>query len=268
MADTIAPWHTGPIIGFDLESTGVDIESDRIVTATVVRDVPGSAPEKHNWLVDPGVEIPAGATEVHGITTEHARANGRDAAEAVREIVHTLADHLCILDGPPLVIYNAPFDHSLLDRECRRYGIPTLADYAEAARVQIYTIDPLVIDKAGNRFVKGKGQRRLTPTCARYGVTLDNAHNSEADVVAAIALARAMVKEYPQIGAAPLEKLHEWQVRWHTSQTHSFADFLLRVSAGKPLEERLELETKAASVRAEAGQWPIRPFVPTVAAPA
>jgi DNA polymerase-3 subunit epsilon len=259
MTELTAPWHAGPIVGFDVETTGVDVENDRIVTATVVWDVPGYAPVRHNWLIDPGIEIPAEAAEIHKITTEHARAHGRPPVVVVPEIVETLAYYLCGSPAP-LVIYNAPFDHTLLYAECRRYGVTSIFERASSVGTAVWTIDPLVIDKAGNPYVKGKGQRKLTPTCARYGVTLDNAHNSEADVVAAIALARKQAQAYPQVGAATLEKLHEWQVRWHTAQTHSFADFLLRLRTGKSPEECLELETKAAGVRAEAGQWPIRPY--------
>jgi len=68
-------WHTDPMVAFDLETTGVDPETARIVTATIVR-IHGAEVTSREWLVNPGVDIPAGATAIHGVTTEHARASG------------------------------------------------------------------------------------------------------------------------------------------------------------------------------------------------
>ncbi len=48
-------WHQGPLVGFDLETTGTDVESDRIVTAALVRLEPdGTVSEQRTWLLDPG----------------------------------------------------------------------------------------------------------------------------------------------------------------------------------------------------------------------
>jgi DNA polymerase-3 subunit epsilon len=71
------------LAAFDIETTGIDCESDRIVTAAVTLAGGGRPLESHAWLVDPGIEIPAGATAVHGVSTERARAEGRSPAEAV-----------------------------------------------------------------------------------------------------------------------------------------------------------------------------------------
>jgi DNA polymerase-3 subunit epsilon len=62
---------------FDLETTGLDLQTSRIVTAAVaVLNANGEAVEVHEWLVNPGIEIPEAAANVHGITTEMAQANG------------------------------------------------------------------------------------------------------------------------------------------------------------------------------------------------
>lgn len=76
---------------FDLETTGVDPNSDRIVTAFFgVLDGDGELTVSREWIVDPGVPIPPGASNVHGWTAErlaadtHAprprRRRGRDRA--------------------------------------------------------------------------------------------------------------------------------------------------------------------------------------------
>ena len=82
------------------------------------RNIVGRTPRVRSWLIDPGVEIPAEATAVHGITTEHARAHGTPAPDAIAQIRQALVDELYA--GHPLVIFNAPFDTTMVDRECRR----------------------------------------------------------------------------------------------------------------------------------------------------
>ena len=78
---------------FDLETTGIDVATSRIVSAHVgLLNADGELVEQRSWLADPGVEIPAGAAAVHGITTERARAEGRPAAEVVGEILAALSD--------------------------------------------------------------------------------------------------------------------------------------------------------------------------------
>lgn len=90
-------WHTEPLVGFDLETTGVNVETARIVTAAAVDHKPGDSidtlPDRARlWLSDVGgMRIPAEATAVHGITTEHAHANGRPAAQVADEIADVLA---------------------------------------------------------------------------------------------------------------------------------------------------------------------------------
>ncbi|MCA1943131.1 MAG: 3'-5' exonuclease, partial [Yonghaparkia sp.] len=80
---------------FDLETTGVDVRTARIVTACVaVLDASGAVVARRDWLADPGVEIPEGAAAIHGITTERARAEGRPAAEVVAEVVGELRAQL------------------------------------------------------------------------------------------------------------------------------------------------------------------------------
>lgn len=71
-------WYEGPLAAFDTETTGVDVENDRIVSAAiVVQDAAGTRPRVSRWLVNPGVPVPPGATEVHGLTDEHLQLNGR-----------------------------------------------------------------------------------------------------------------------------------------------------------------------------------------------
>ena len=166
-----APEWTRVVGVFDLETTGVDVTADRIVTAHVgLLDASGSVIRARDWLADPGVAIPDGASAIHGITTERARAEGRPAPEVVAEVVEAVRG---LLDaGIPVVAYNAPYDFSLLKYEALRHGLAPVDD-------PFPVIDPLVVDKAYDRWRRGK--RTLQVVAAHYAVRLDDAHDASAD---------------------------------------------------------------------------------------
>jgi DNA polymerase III subunit epsilon len=209
-------------------------------------------------LVDPGVEIPAEATAVHGVTTEHAREHGTPAAVAVPRIVEALADARAA--GHPIVAFNARFDLTILDREARRYGVSPLGDRPAGLRV----VDPLVIDKWLHRY--RKGSRKLEALCAQHGVTLDGAHEAGSDAIAAARLARVIgkrgqvVARYPEVVQKraewkrirdDLDELHAAQVAMAREQAVSLAAYFAR--KGEP--QHVEPE------------WPVVP-VPAVEAAA
>jgi DNA polymerase III subunit epsilon len=228
-------WAVGPLVAFDLETTGVDVETDRIVTASVVA-IDGSTPRVRTWLADPGIEIPEGASAVHGITTEHARANGSPAQQVVIEVAHALCDAWSL--GTPVVIYNASFDLTLLDRELRRYGYDGLPSIGPV-------IDPLVLDRLADPY--RKGSRKLVDVARHYGVTLtaEDAHTSTGDCLAAARVAWHIAHRGP-VGLLSLDDLQEQQRRGHAAWAANFQDYLRR--QGKP--DVID------------PSWPIRPFVP------
>lgn len=203
---------------FDLETTGIDVETSRIVSATVaVLDAEGVVLERIDWLLDPGVEIPIQASNVHGITTAHALEHGTDAAAGVAGIVAALRAHLG--RGLPLVAYNAPYDLTLLNRESIRHEVaPLLAPSP--------VVDPLVIDKAVDRYRKGK--RTLAVTSAFYGVLLEDAHDSGADAIAAGRVAQAIARAHASALPATAPELHALQVGWCRQQADSFQDYMRR----------------------------------------
>ncbi|MDH6236951.1 exonuclease domain-containing protein [Cryobacterium sp. CG_9.6] len=203
---------------FDLETTGIDVETCRIVSATVaVLDANGDVEQRSDWLLNPGIDIPAGATNVHGITTEQAVLNGQNAAEGVAEIVAALRTHL--KNGLPVVAYNAPYDLTLLNREATRHGIAPLVSPRPV-------IDPLVIDKGVDKYRKGK--RTLEVTSAFYGVTLDDAHDAGADAIAAGRVAQAIHRAHARALPNTLEELHTVQVTWYRQQAESFQEYMRR----------------------------------------
>jgi DNA polymerase III subunit epsilon len=232
MTTTATGWHRDLLIGFDLETTGTDIETDRVVTAAVVRLEPdGLISQKRTWLINPGVAIPEEASAIHGISTDRARKHGTVAGPAIAEITQAVARVLG--SGTPLVVMNARYDLSLLDRECRRHKIETLMERLGATPSPV--IDPLVLDKYADQYRKGR--RTLQALCARYGVRLDDAHDAGADAVAAARTARRMGEKYPSIGLMPLADLHELQVRAAAEQSASLQGYLRRTSNPKAYVE-------------------------------
>lgn len=228
------PAHFGV---FDTETTGVDVERDRICTAFIgLFDVASDRfIEEHSWLIDPGVEIPAEATAVHGYSTEDLQFAGTDARSAVFEI----SQRLDIYDrrGLPLVAFNAPFDFTILDREYRRHypgGRPF---------VPHTVIDPFVLDKA--RVPYRKGKRTLTATCPVYGVPVEeNAHDAGADCLMAARLAVKLLQT-PEFRDLTTQQIHVKTIPTYAKQARSLAAYFAK--------------TDPAKARTVDPHWPVKP---------
>ncbi len=224
---------TERIAVFDTETTGVDPTEARLVTAFVgMLDANGDLERGTDWLADPGVEIPEQAAAVHGITTEVARAEGEPVKDVLEKVVASL--NWIARNGLALVAYNAPFDLTLIVSECQRHGVtpPQLGPQV---------VDPLVIDRAVDRYRKGK--RTLTDTAVVYSVDLLDAHDAAADAIAAGHLAQAIARKYPDEVNIALPELHAKQVVWARESAESFQDYMRR--------------TKDPNFTAD-GRWPVR----------
>lgn len=195
-------WAAGRLVAFDTETTGLDVETARVVTAYLG----GGTAADRIWMADPGTAIPAEATAIHGISTEEACAKGRPAADVIGEITEALAEMLGA--GTAVVTYNAAFDFTLLDRECRRYGLGSLED--RIGRPMAPVVDPLILDRHVDRY--RPGPRRLAEVCREYGVTLLGAHDARSDALAALGVAQSLAIRYPHIAALKANSLHELQI--------------------------------------------------------
>lgn len=218
-------WHTEPLTGFDLETTGVNVETARIVTCAIVDykhgDTAETLPDRSRmWLANPGVPIPAEATAVHGVTTEQARAHGRPAADVANEIADNLAASLS--SGIPVVAMNARYDFTVLDRELRRHQLPTLQQRLGTEVSPGPVVDPFVLDKQADKY--RRGSRKLEALAAHYGLTLDAAHTADADAFAGLQVAVAIGEKYEQI-QVDAEQLHAWQVWWAAQQAAEFQTY-------------------------------------------
>lgn len=233
MNDAPLPLWAAQLAVFDTETTGVETDTARIVSATLaLLSESGEVTERYDWLLNPGVEIPDSAVRVHGITTEVARSSGIDAAVGVQQITERIAQ---IIDrGLPLVVYNAPYDLSLLRAEQRRYGLAE----PEVAPV----LDPLIIDKQLDRFRKGK--RTLVAVAAHYGVELGNAHDAGEDAIASGKVMQHLARMYAEKLPGDIDEIHAAQIGWARAQAESFQEYMRRVRDPNFVAE---------------GDWPVRP---------
>lgn len=208
-------WSDWPMLGFDLETTGVDIWTDRAVQSALVRIDPGKRPAISTWLVDPGVEIPDGAAEVHGITTARAQAEGTDPAQMLFEVAGQLA--LAMGRGIPIVGMNLSFDLTMFETECARHGVDGLAARLGHASKIAPIVDVSVLDKQADKF--RKGGRKLEQLCATYGVRHTGAHDAAADALATCRIwPRLMAKHARKLSAPTIQSLHQSQIGWRKEQ--------------------------------------------------
>ncbi|WP_284784739.1 3'-5' exonuclease [Corynebacterium rhinophilum] len=188
------------MLAFDLETTSANPKDARIVTSALVR-IDGRDVQKVEHLADPGVEIPQAATDVHGITTEKAQAEGRPHEEVLKDTVDAIK--AAWDDGLTLIVYNAAFDLTVLRS--------LTGDFTVTGPV----FDPYVIDRVSDKWRKGK--RTLGAVCEHYGVELGNAHEATADAIAAARVAWKQVRQhYPNLAQMDENELMEFQaVKWY-----------------------------------------------------
>ncbi|MFI0268612.1 exonuclease domain-containing protein [Streptomyces luteogriseus] len=199
---------------WDTETTGPNPLEDRVVTAAFIVRGGGREDRLFSWLINPGIPIPAEASEVHGITDEMVQADGQDPKTALDEIATNLVR--AIEWGMPVIAFNQSFDWSILHHDLVRNGLPTVEERVGLRPLTL--IDPIVIDKQCDKYVKGSGQRKLKPTAERYGVELTDWHTAEADALAALLIAEAQFERFPQLNDMGPVQLFAAQKAWRAEQ--------------------------------------------------
>ncbi|MDO4665249.1 MAG: exonuclease domain-containing protein [Actinomycetaceae bacterium] len=204
------------LVGFDTETTGTDVNHDRIISAAVV-----TAQTKYTWLINPGVPIPEGASAVHGLTNEKVQSEGAPAGPALAEIAGVIATEMA--ESGVLVAYNAGYDVHILEAELARHGLKSLAQRLGGAVRPV--LDPLVLDRKLDRYRKGK--KKLENLIAVYGITPSgNLHDAAVDTQMTLSLAHAMLQRYPEIAQTNPQDLHDLQVQWHAEWAENFEQFM------------------------------------------
>lgn len=206
-------WSTLPLASFDLETTGVDVLDARVVSYSLILRGP-DVDETHTAILNPGIEIPIGASNVHGITTERAIAEGIDYETGMRELVALLTRAAYTY---PIVAFNASYDFSVMHVEMARLG---LGLFPAGTTV----IDPFFLDKTFDKY--RRGPRRLSDVSAHYGVELTNAHDAVADTEAALDLTRALMDKYGR-GLSP-RQIHESTKGWARESRQSLINHRAR----------------------------------------
>ncbi|MDI9914394.1 exonuclease domain-containing protein [Rhodococcus sp. IEGM 1379] len=204
-------WTESPLAAFDLETTGPIPTKDRIVTACLAR-IDGKTVTAQNWLVDPEIDIPEGASNIHGVTTDRARAEGAPYADGYQQIRDEL--ERVWAEGRIVCAFNGSFDFTMIDREGQRLGYPKL--------VCGPIFDPYVVDKAVDKYRKGK--RQLSVMCAHYEIKLENAHSADADALAAARLAWVLGNRNRGLAKFTVDELMEKQTMWRREQQESLAE--------------------------------------------
>lgn len=284
-----APWWEGRLIGFDLETTHPDPEEARIVTAAVAACGGGLATEAFATLADPGVEIPEEATAVHGVSTEKARGEGAPLEDVVTAVIGSILQYA--RQGFPLVVFNARYDLTVADRECRRLGMVPLQDQLAAEGVPLFVVDPLVCDKWLDPFRPSYPHRTKTPEeweaegvvssrklegmCRHYGAVLEGAHDATFDAVAACRLAyrvgqrgtvvRRIRRNYATADAREKQQLEAvWvSVRRHLPGLHEMQKVWAAEQAAGLARYWREQIAKGVAVPGDPdevrGEWPLIP---------
>ena len=168
-----------PIAFIDIETTGINVSTDRIVEISILKVSPGGKEEWMSTRVNPGMPIPPKSTAIHGISDKDV-----ENAPAFREIAKNIA---AFLEGTDLAGYNAiKFDIPVIAEEFLRVNI----DFNFLKRKYV---DPQVI------FHK-KEQRTLSAAYQFYcNRALENAHSSKADTQATFEVLKAQLDRYQDL---------------------------------------------------------------------
>ncbi|CAM3960481.1 3'-5' exonuclease [Flavobacterium antarcticum] len=192
-----------PICFFDLETTGINITTDRIVEIAIFKVYPNGNKESKTWLVNPTIPIPADTTAIHGISDEKV-ANEPTFAELASAVYNMIKDS-------DLAGFNSDrFDIPLLAEELLRAGVDF--DMKNRVSVDIQTI-----------FHK-KEERTLAAAYKFYcGETLENAHSAEADTMATYEILKSQFDRYDDL-PQDMKSLSEYTTR---KKTADFAGFII-----------------------------------------
>ncbi len=207
-------WTLGDVLGFDFETTGVDRFDDVPVSYALVTMKGGDVVSSSAGLVDPGREIPAGATNVHGITTEQARSEGMPLREAIGMVCDAVVS--ASEREVPLVGMKLDYDLTILDTQAQRLLGVGLLERGWRGPV----LDAVVLDRHLDKW--RKGSRTLGALCTHYGVDIGNAHDASADAIASIRVLLALAAQYKELRDGDLSQLHVAQVGWHREWAESY----------------------------------------------
>jgi len=169
-----------PIAFLDLETTGVNLSTDRIVEIAIVKIMPDHTRQVKRKLLNPEMQIPVASSDIHGITNEMVK-DAPTFKQAGNEIKQFLQD--CDLGG-----YNSNrFDIPILMEEFLRAGMDVDLSNRRMIDVQhiFYSMEPRTLSAAYKFYCQKE---------------LINAHSAEADINATIEVFMSQLERYNQLG--------------------------------------------------------------------
>lgn len=169
-----------PLAFIDLETTGINIATDRIVEIAIVKINTNGSKQVKRKLVNPEMPIPESAASVHGITNEMVK-----DAPTFKQVAHEIKQ---FLEGCDIGGYNSNrFDIPMLAEEFLRVDVPF--DFSSRQMVDVQRIFHLM------------EQRTLSAAYKFYcDKILDGAHSAEVDATATWEILIAQLQRYPQLG--------------------------------------------------------------------
>lgn len=174
---------TRPLAFIDLETTGINISTDRIVELAIVKLLPDGNKVVKRKLINPQMPIPQAAADIHGITDEMVK-----DAPTFKQIANEVKQFLdnCDMGG-----YNSNrFDVPMLIEEFLRAGLDFSTDGRKMVDVQ--------------KVFHLMEQRTLSAAYKFYcSKELTGAHGAEADAAATCEVLEAQVARYPNLGNTP-----------------------------------------------------------------
>jgi DNA polymerase-3 subunit epsilon len=169
-----------PLAYIDLETTGVNPGTDRIVELAIVKVMPDNTRVVKRKLINPEMAIPKSSSDIHGITSEMVK-----DAPTFKQVANEIKQ---FLENSDLAGYNSnKFDIPVLVEEFYRAGIDFKFESRKMVDVQkiFYQMEPRTLSAAYKFFC----QKELVA-----------AHSAEADVEATREVLEAQLERYPQLG--------------------------------------------------------------------
>lgn len=179
-----------PLITFDIETTGKEVASSRICQISIIKEHPDGTIEKKSRLVNPSIEIPAEATEVHGITNEMV-----ENEPPFKSISKKMLE---FMSGCDFVTYNG-----------NNFDIPILAEEFLRCGISFPEPNTRLID-AFSIFLK-ESPRTLVAAYKTYcGKDLDDAHNAEADTNATYEVFKKQLEVHESLQGKTIDEIHDY----------------------------------------------------------
>lgn len=161
---------------FDLEATGINISTDRIVEISIVKVMPDGRQEIYTKKVNPTVPIPLETSLIHGIYDKDVKEE-KTFKELAKEIQNFIGQS------------------DLAGFNVLKYDIPLLVEEFLRAGIEFDLEKRNLLDAQKIFFMMEK--RNLTSAYKFYcGKTLENAHSAEADTLATLDVFTAQIERY------------------------------------------------------------------------